>query len=131
MKENNGVTLIALAVTIIVMLIIAGVSLSSLNGQNSSIEQANDVKQAVEEKEERDAIMIAIQETLIASNNEVLELQKFEKYLKQHIEITECKYKVQYNDLKKYDIIKVKVKNSNRCYDIETNGDIIAEYLEK
>lgn len=42
--KENGITLIALTVTIVVMLIIAGVSLSSLDGQDSSIGQAKDVK---------------------------------------------------------------------------------------
>ena len=49
-RKENGITLIALTVTIVVMLIIAGVSLSSLDGQDSSIGQAKDVKTATEYK---------------------------------------------------------------------------------
>ena len=33
-KKNNGITLIALVITIIVLLILAGVSISMLTGQN-------------------------------------------------------------------------------------------------
>ena len=53
-RKENGITLIALTVTIVVMLIIAGVSLSSLDGQDSSIGQAKDVKTATEYKEAKD-----------------------------------------------------------------------------
>ena len=34
MKKNKGITLIALIVTIIIMLILAGISISMLTGQN-------------------------------------------------------------------------------------------------
>ena len=55
-RKENGITLIALTVTIVVMLIIAGVSLSSLDGQDSSIGQAKDVKTATEYKEAKDSV---------------------------------------------------------------------------
>ena len=38
--KNKGVTLIALAVTIVVMLILAGVTISVLNGENGIVKQA-------------------------------------------------------------------------------------------
>ena len=40
MTKNNGITLIALTVTIIVLIILAGVSISMLTGQNGIITQA-------------------------------------------------------------------------------------------
>lgn len=43
-KKNEGITLIALVITIIVLLILAGVTIVSLNGDNSIIEQANNAK---------------------------------------------------------------------------------------
>ena len=42
-KENKGVTLIALAVTIIVMLILAGVTITDLLGDDGIIKKAQDV----------------------------------------------------------------------------------------
>ena len=42
--KNKGVTLIALAVTIIVMLILAGVSINLFTGENSIIKQAKKSK---------------------------------------------------------------------------------------
>lgn len=43
-KENKGVTIIALAVTIIVMLILAGVSIATLTGDGGIVSNANKVK---------------------------------------------------------------------------------------
>ena len=42
MKKNNGITLIALVVTIIVLLILAGVSIAMLTGQNGILGNAQD-----------------------------------------------------------------------------------------
>ena len=44
MKSNKGITLIALVVTIVVLLILAGVSISMLTGENGIIKQAQDAK---------------------------------------------------------------------------------------
>ena len=44
-KKEKGITLIALAVTIIVMLILAGVTISALTSENGIINQANIVKE--------------------------------------------------------------------------------------
>ena len=84
-RKENGITLIALTVTIVVMLIIAGVSLSSLDGQDSSIGQAKDVKTATEYKEEKDSVRMAIQEALLASDDGALDQKTLEKYLVKHI----------------------------------------------
>ena len=44
MRENQGVTLVALAVTIVVLLILAAVSISMVGGENGIIKQAEDTK---------------------------------------------------------------------------------------
>ena len=41
MKNNKGITLIALVVTIIVLLILAGVSIAMLSGQNGILNRAS------------------------------------------------------------------------------------------
>ena len=43
-KENRGVTLIALAVTIIIMLILAGVTISALTGNSGISSNANQAR---------------------------------------------------------------------------------------
>lgn len=44
MKKQNGITLIALVITIIVLLILAGVSIAMLTGQNGILNQATTAK---------------------------------------------------------------------------------------
>ena len=43
-KRNSGITLIALVITIIVLLILAGVSIAMLTGENGILTRANDAK---------------------------------------------------------------------------------------
>ena len=50
-RENNtyGITLIALVITIIVLLILAGVSIAILTGQNGLLTRANEAKKETEQ----------------------------------------------------------------------------------
>ncbi len=47
-KNNNGITLIALVITIIVLLILAGVSIAMLTGENGILTQAQTAKEETE-----------------------------------------------------------------------------------
>ena len=49
LKSNKGITLIALVITIIVLLILAGVSIAMLTGQNGILTQAQNAKNRTEE----------------------------------------------------------------------------------
>ena len=51
-EENTGITLIALVVTIIVLLILAGVSISMLTGQNGILNRAAEAKEKTEVAQE-------------------------------------------------------------------------------
>ena len=56
-KENTGITLIALVITVIILLILAGVSIAMLTGNNGILTQAKLAKEntaAAEEKEKQD-----------------------------------------------------------------------------
>ena len=62
MKENKGITLIALVVTIIILIILAGISISMLFGENGIITKAKDAGDAYQlseskEKEGLDALL--------------------------------------------------------------------------
>ena len=48
MRKNRGITLIALVVTIIVLLILAGISISMLTGQNGILNRASEAKEKTE-----------------------------------------------------------------------------------
>ena len=57
-KLNNGITLIALVITIIVLLILAGVAISTLTGENGILTKVNDAKIESEKAEAREKIQL-------------------------------------------------------------------------
>ena len=60
MKNNKGITLIALVITIIVLLILAGVSIAMLTGQNGILTQANNSKYSTARSEAVEKINLAL-----------------------------------------------------------------------
>ena len=60
MRREKGITLIALVVTIVVLLILAGVSISMLTGENGIIKQAQDSKEATTQAKAEEMVTIAI-----------------------------------------------------------------------
>ena len=58
-KENSGITLIALVVSIIVLLILAGISVSMLSGENSILSRAADAKTRTQNSEIDDRAKLA------------------------------------------------------------------------
>ena len=60
LKERKGITLIALVITIIVLLILAGVSIAMLTGQNGILTQAQNAKTTNENKSAEEKVKLAI-----------------------------------------------------------------------
>ena len=59
-RKNKGITLIALVITIIVLLILAGVSISMLTGENGILTQAQNAKEETEIASEKEAIQLTM-----------------------------------------------------------------------
>ena len=64
-KENLGITLIALVVTIIVLLILAGISISMLTGQNGILNRAAEAKEKTEKSKFEENTVLSEYEQLI------------------------------------------------------------------
>ena len=56
MKRENGITLIVLVVTIVVLMILAGISISVLSGENGIITQSRKAKEETEIAEEKEIV---------------------------------------------------------------------------
>ena len=54
LRSNKAITLIALVITIIVLLILAGVSIATLTGDNGLLRKAQQAKEATAEAEAKD-----------------------------------------------------------------------------
>ena len=59
-KSNNGITLIALVITIIVLLILAGVSIAMLTGENGILNKATTAKQKTEQATAEERVKLEV-----------------------------------------------------------------------
>ena len=59
-KQAKGITLIALVITIIVLLILAGVTISMLTGENGILKQATNAKNATDKSEFEEQVSLAV-----------------------------------------------------------------------
>ena len=59
-KQAKGITLIALVITIIVLLILAGVTISMLTGENGILNQATNAKNATDKSEFEEQVSLAV-----------------------------------------------------------------------
>ncbi len=64
LKEKEGVTILALSITIIILLILAGITITALTGENGLIKSTGEAKKSTGE---------AKKETEIANEKEILE----------------------------------------------------------
>ena len=64
MKENKGITLIALVITIIVLLILAGVSIAMLSGDNSILKNASKAGDDTKLANAKEAAVVKMQEVM-------------------------------------------------------------------
>ena len=70
-KKNKGITLIALVVTIIVLLILAGISISMLTGQNGILNRAQEAKTKTQVANEKETVNMAAMEALTEGNGTI------------------------------------------------------------
>ena len=76
LKERKGITLIALVITIIVLLILAGVSIAMLTGQNGILTQAQNSKTTTEYKSAEEKVKLAIMAARSQSETGALDADK-------------------------------------------------------
>ena len=63
-NRSKGITLIALVVTIIVLLILAGVSINMLTGQNGILKNASKAKNETEEAQTKELVKLAVMSSI-------------------------------------------------------------------
>ncbi len=70
-EESKGITLIALVITVIVLLILAGVSIAMLTGTTGILTQAQNAKKATEETAEQEIIQLEVLNSTISNKNDI------------------------------------------------------------
>ena len=85
-RKEKGITLIALVITIIVLLILAGVSIAMLTGENGIITQAQNAKEKTVKASELEGIQLAVigSETKDNEYLDILDEESFKKELEKH-----------------------------------------------
>ena len=71
MKRNKGITLIALVITIIVLLILAGVAIAMLSGENGILKKAANAKTNTDKSAEEEQVRLAALSALAADNGNI------------------------------------------------------------
>ena len=74
MKKNNGITIIALVITIIVLLILAGISIQMLSGDNGILTRAIDAKNQVGLAQDYELLNMKILESSLDEGKPNIEL---------------------------------------------------------
>ena len=82
-RKEKGITLIALVITIIVLLIFAGVSIAMLTGENGILTQAQNAKESTDKATEEEKVNMAVLGSSIADNgySEILDEASFRQEL--------------------------------------------------
>ena len=86
LKKSNGITLIALVVTIIVLIILAGVSINLILGDNGIITKAQEAKQVQEKAEIKSEIQLELmaKEAEVLQNGNALTVAQIEEILEKY-----------------------------------------------
>ena len=71
LKRNKGITLIALVITIIVLLILAGVSIAMLTGDNGILSKAQSAKVETDKSNEKEQIDLAVLNSKMNDKNDL------------------------------------------------------------
>ena len=117
-KREKAITLIALVITIIILIILAGITINLLLGKNGLIERTREGKIKTEVSREKEILQMSLS-AIQAENegnllfDEITLLDKIKNYEK-NVEVTKSgknMYLVKYND-------------SNREYEVYSNGEI-------
>ena len=114
--NKRGITLIALIVTIIVLLILAGVTIATLTGENGILTRANDSKTQTEIGEEKEAIGLAYNGVITDNLGDGVSASDLQDELISN----------GYNNVTASgsNPITVKFNDSQRVYEIDENGNI-------
>ena len=115
-EEERGITLIALVITIIVLLILAGVSIAMLTGDNGILTQANNSKEKTALAEEEEQRKLLEQEAYM------------EKYKDVKTELTEEEATAQGWEYKNNNIISYKGQDSVLYFPTKIGNSFITYY---
>ena len=121
LKQTKGITLIALVITIIVLLILAGVSIATLTGDNGILTQAKNAKEAQTIGNEKEILEIAAQSATAKGITEKFEINEwFQEFIKELVQtVGEEKFEMEVYE----EWAAIKFKDTGNIYGINYDYD--------
>ena len=116
LKNSKGITLIALVITIIVLLILAGVTIATLTGDNGILTQADKAKTETTIGEEKEAIGLAYNGAMIETNGESVTAEGLNNQFSKN----GTKARAALSD----DMIKIDFVDTGRSYIVDDYGTV-------
>lgn len=123
--QEKGITLIALVIMIIVLLILAGISIAMLVGDNGILTKAASAKVKTEIATEKEFISLSVTQARAEDEKRKLKYDLFNTALNSIIKDGAGR-EYELNPKRDSAIYKIKYLDSNRCYEVTNNG-IISE----
>ena len=117
-KERKAITLIALVVTIVVILILAGITVGMVTSDNGILKETKNAKQQAEIDNEKSIVERAKMLAMMRSKNGAITYEIFEPAIKDEA----GKISTDVSDAG--DTIEVLFTNSNRYYEIDQDGNV-------
>ena len=118
-RENGGITLIALILTVIVALILAGITIGAISGDNGLINSTINAKEEAEIANEKEIINIAVIRSISKNRFGNLEEEEFQSELNREVGEDGI---VEATDIgNEFEVIFIE---NNRYYTVDKNGNI-------
>ncbi len=118
-KMSQGITLIALVVTIIVLLILAGITVAMLTGENGILLRTKDAKENSEIAKEKEIVETSTIQAMEQNKFGVLKQSELQSKLNDYANIDE-----RIDVMEDGENLIVYFSQSNRYYQVNSNGDV-------
>ena len=125
-QTNNGITLIALVITIIVLLILAGVTIATLTGDNGILTKASQASEQTEIGDEQEKVKLSATGAIAENNGGEITRTNLNKELTNYIGTEGTDYTLSETETAPF---VVTYTDSGRSYVIDENGNV-SEYVD-
>ena len=125
-QKNSGITLIALVITIIVLLILAGVTIATLTGENGILTRASEASEQTEIGDEQEKIKLSVTGAITENNGGEITRTNLNKELTNYIGTEGTDYTLSETETAPF---VVTYTDSGRSYVIDENGNV-SEYVD-
>ena len=126
LRQKNGITLIALVITIIVLLILAGVTIAMLTGNNGILSQAQNAQEQTKTGSEEEKVKLSVTGAIAMNNGGQITRTNLNAELTNYIGTEGIDYTLSESETAPF---VVKYLDSGKSYSIDENGNV-SEYVD-